>query len=74
MGKKGESGIFWHALGYFWDIHHVPKRLFRHKHALQRPFFIGRISLKIMYLAKERESDDSLLGGAFAKAQQQTRR
>ena len=37
------------------------------KRTLTTFFFISRNHKEIMYLAKERESDDSLLGGAYEK-------
>ena len=53
------------CLGIFMGHSSCPKTSFQAQTRTSATFFIGRISLKIMYLAKERESDDSLLGGAY---------
>ena len=64
-GKKAKVGYFgvpWDIFGTFIMSQNVFSGTNTHFSDL---FLIGRISLKIMYLAKERESDDSLLGGAY---------
>ncbi len=64
-GKKVKVGYF----GMLWDIYGtfiMSQNFFSGTNThFSDLFFIGRISLKIMYLSKERESDDSLLGGAY---------